>query len=108
MPYGFKTFGDGLLPTTKGTLVTIATNHSAAVTVTLVNLSSSAVKNVNVYVNANGTSRRIFPKNLEIGVGDDGGMATSCVVEMEEGDTIEGSAGAASSIEYRIAGLDRE
>jgi len=108
MPYGWKTFGDGRLPTAKATLVTIAANHSAAVIVTLVNITTSKVTNINVYANANGTSRLIFPKNLEIGVGDAGGMAVSCDVPMEEGDTIEGSAGSASAIEYRIAGLDRE
>lgn len=108
MAYGFRTFGDGTLPATKATLVTIQANHMAAVTVRLTNLLLSAVKNINVYVNANGTSRLIFPKDLEIGVGKKGGRIESSVEELEEGDTIEGNAPVANAIEYRIGGLDRE
>jgi hypothetical protein len=108
MPYSFRVFGDGILPTTKATLMTIAANHSAAVDVKLVNLTSTEQANINVYVNANGTSRRIFPKDLKIGVGDDGGMVEVCAQEMEEGDTIEGGASSASSVQYVISGIDRE
>lgn len=105
MPYGFKTFGDGTLPTTKSTLMTLQANHSAALSVKLTNLASVSISGINVYVNANGTSRRIFPKDLTLDAGD---WIPSGVEELEEGDTIEGSAPVVGMVEYRISGLDRE
>lgn len=108
MPYGFRVFGDGILPTSKATLVTIAANHSGVLRIELVNLTSVEQRGINVYVNANGTSRWIFPKNLIIGTGDDGGLVRKCIQEMQEGDTIEGNAASASSIQYVISGIDRE
>ena len=108
MPYGFRVFGDGILPTTKTTLVQIAANHSAVLRIELVNLTSVEQIGINVYLNANGTSRRIFPKDLIIGTGDDGGLVTKCIQEMQEGDKIEGNAASASSVQYVISGIDRE
>lgn len=105
MAYSWRTFGDGTLPAAKTALVTIAALHSATLTVKLTNLLASPVENINVYVNANGTSRHIFPKDLKMGVGR---WVESSVEELEEGDTIEGSAPVTGTIEYRISGLDRE
>jgi hypothetical protein len=104
MPYGWKVFGDGTLPATKGTLAKIATLHSAALSVKLVNTGSTTIK-VNLYVNANGTSRRISPKNLELDAQD---YWRSDTVELEEGDAIEGEAAVAALVTYIIPGLDRE
>ena len=104
MPYGWKVFGDGLLPATKATLATIQANHSAAVEVSVVNTGGTTIK-VNVYANSNGTSRHIGPKNLELEAQD---FYRFQAEPLEEGDTIEGEASVAGFVSYRIAGLDRE
>jgi hypothetical protein len=104
MPYGFKVFGDGILPASKATLVTIQTNHSGIASVRLTNTGSTTIK-VNIYANSNGTSRHIGPKDLELGAQE---FWPGQPEELEEGDTIEGEASVGGFVSYRIAGIDRE
>ncbi len=101
-----KSLADGQVATSKGTIYTAPTGKTAVVTnVKMVNTSSGPVK-VNLYFKASGgTSRRIFPKDLEI---EGGGLAIMDNEQtMEAGDIIEADATSGSTIDYSVNGVER-
>jgi len=101
--FTIKSLADGQLAAAKATLYTCpADTRTIIKTITLVNTDTS-VRNVNLYVNT-GTSRRIIPKNMELGIGycfifDD-------ALTLEAGDLIEGDASLAAVVDYVISGVE--
>jgi hypothetical protein len=68
--------------------------------VTLVN-TSGGTRTVNLYLNANGTSRRIIPNDLSLGV--DHLLEADNVYMLEAGDAIEGDSDTADVVDYTIS-----
>jgi len=101
--FTIKSLADGQLAAAKATLYTCPADTQTIIkTITLVNTDSSA-RNVNLYVNT-GTSRRIIPQNMELGV-------NYCFIfddelTLEAGDLIEGDASATNVVDYVINGVE--
>jgi len=102
MAVAIKALGDGQLAVAKGTLYTTPAVTQAVAKVVLVNTDASA-RTVNLYVNRTGTSRRIAPKDVSVGAGEE---YTSETVTLEAADLIEGDASAATVVDYSIHGFE--
>ena len=99
-----KTLADGQLPSSKNTLYTVLPSTSTIVkTITYVNSTASTIA-VNLYVNIGGTSRRIIPTNMSMAAG--ALMIFDDELTLAAGNTIEGDASAATSIDYVIEGVE--
>jgi len=104
MALSIKNLANGQLAATKGTLYTVPGSTQAIVrSIILVNTDSSA-RAVNIYVNNSGTSRRISPKDMSLGVGER--YAIREVLTLEAADLIEGDATAANVVDYVISGVE--
>ena len=102
MAVALKALANGQLAVAKGTLYTVPGATTAAAKVVLVN-TDAAARTVNIYVNPGGTSRRISPKDLSLGAGE---QWVSEVVTLEAADLIEGDASAATVVDYSIHGFE--
>ena len=99
-----KSLADGQLPNTKGALYTTpASTETIIKTISLVNTDTSA-RAVNLYVKT-GTSRRIIPNNMSLGIGYM--MVYDDDLTLEAGDLIEGDAAVASKVDYTINGVEK-
>lgn len=103
--FTIKSLADGQLAAAKATLYTVAASTQTIIkTITLVNTDTSA-RTVNLYIKVSGgTSRRIIPKDLSLGV-------AYCLVfddelTLEAADIIEGDASAATVVDYVINGVE--
>ena len=97
-----KQFGQGQLAGAKATLYTCPASTTAIIkSITLTNTDSSA-RTVNLYVST-GTSRRVIPKSLTLGVGDT--YEYDLVTTLEATHLIEGDASVANVIDYVISGI---
>ena len=105
MTIAIKSLADGVLTTTKATLYTAAADTQAIVKkITLVNTSSGPVT-VNLYFKATGgTSRRITPKDLEIG--GNGLAVMDDELTLEAADIIEGDATAGNTVDFVLSGVE--
>lgn len=101
MTLALKDLGTGQLPSSKGTLYTCGVTGAAG-RINLVNTGASA-RTINIYVNKSGTSRRISPKDMTLGVGE---RWNSVVETFENGDLLEGDASAANEVDYSISGFE--
>jgi hypothetical protein len=102
-----KSLADGQLPSAKAELYVVPAGFSACITqITLVNGSGSD-RTVNIYFKAKGgTSRRIFPADLTLSNGSAAYWGDYDIMGMEEGDSIEGDASAATAVDYTITGAE--
>lgn len=97
--------GAGILGTAMQTLLTVGDRKAVVVqNITLVN-NDTADRTCNIYINVNGTRRRISPKDLtckknEKVVDDDG-------YTLQAGDLIEADAATASVIEWSLSGIEK-
>ena len=99
-----KLLADGQLPNAKGTLYTVPASTTTIIkTITYVN-TDSVTQDVNLYVN-NGTSRRIIPMNMELGIGYLAVMDDE--LTLEAADLIEGDANTAAKVDYTISGIEK-
>lgn len=103
--FTIKSLADGQLAAAKGTLYTCpASTQTIIKTITLVNTDTSA-RDVNLYVKpSGGTSRRVIPKDMEIGIAYM--MVYDDELTLEAGDLIEGDAAAATVVDYVINGVE--
>jgi len=103
--FTIKSLADGQLPAAKGTLYTCPGSIEAIIkTITFVNTDASA-RNVNLYLKPSGSvSRRIIPKDMELGA------AYSLIFDdeltLEAGDLIEGDASLVNVVDYTISGVE--
>ena len=101
-----KSLADGQLGVAKATLYTVpGATETIIKTITLVNTDTSA-RNVNLYVKkSGGTSRRIIPKDCELGIN----YLLVCDDEFTLGaaDVIEGDASVADVVDYVINGVEK-
>lgn len=102
MAVTLKALASGQLADAKGTIYTTPGSTQAAARVSLVNTGAGA-RTCNLYVNAAGTSRRIAPVGLSLGVGE---KYISDVVTLEAGDLIEGDASVAAEVDFVINGFE--
>lgn len=94
---------DGQLPLSKGTLFTVPSGKVAIInSIVMVNTSGSTLA-VNLYVNRTGTSRRIFPKDLQMN--PNGMIQETFALTLEAGDILEGNAGTATTVDYVVSGV---
>lgn len=91
---------NGQLAVAKGTIHTMT--NPGTVRVTVVN-TDVAARTVNLYTNKTGTSRRICPKDLSLGVGEE---FTSKAQTLLAGDLVEGDASAATVVDYTVNGFE--
>ncbi len=105
MAYVSSQLANGQLANTKGTLYTVpALTVTIVKSITVVNTDSSA-RTINLYIKkAAGTSRRICPKDLSLGIG-------ACYTIDDDktlgaGDLIEGDCSAATVADYVISGAE--
>ncbi len=105
MTIAIKSLADGVLGTTKATLYTApAATQTIIKKITLVNTSSGPVT-VNLYFKATGgTSRRITPKDLEIG--GNGLAVMDDELTLEAADIIEGDATAGNTVDFVLSGVE--
>lgn len=100
----YKSLADGQLPVTKTTLYTCPADTQTIIkTITLVNTDATA-RTVNLYINT-GVSRRIIPKNMELGISYS--FIFDDELTLEAGDLIEGDASAANVVDYTINGVEQ-
>lgn len=101
-----KSLADGQLAAAKATLYACPADTTAIIkTITYVNTDSSA-RTVNLYVKpSGGTSRRIIPNNMTLGIGYM--MAWDNEITLEAGDVIEGDASAVNVVDYTISGVEK-
>lgn len=106
MGIAMKSLADGQLASTKGTLYTCpASTETIIKTMTLVNTDTSA-RDVNLYVKPSGSSsRRIIPKDCELGISYM--LVYDDELCLEVGDLIEGDATAATVVDYVISGVEK-
>lgn len=105
-----KCFAQGLLPSSVGTLFT-ASAATRVTMLTLVNVSGSA-RTTNIYINKGSTRRLIYRKDYSMAATGSAGDTLVLVgptgiidhLALSSGDTIDGLASDASSIEYNIGG----
>lgn len=97
---------DGQLGNAKATLYTAPAAAGTKVVVPRGALSfvntDAAKRTINVYVNKTGTSRRIFPKDFGLEVGD--AVYNEKVLVLEASDLIEGDADVAAKVDYVLDG----
>lgn len=102
--FTIKLLAEGQLPSSKGTIYTVPALTSCIIkTITLVNTGSNTV--VNLYIKkAGSTSRRIIPKNIDMG----GSYLLETDEEyiLEAGDIVEGDAVSATQVDYSIHGVE--
>ena len=105
MTYNVKSLADGQLAATQAILYTCPGGTEAIIkTIILVNTDSVA-RDVNLYFKADGgTSRRIIPVDMELGIGYS--MLFDNELTLEAGDVIEGDATAANVIDFSIHGIE--
>jgi len=103
--FTIKSLADGQLGAAKAALYTVgASTQTIIKTITLVNTDTSA-RTVNLYICVSGgTSRRIIPKDMELGIGYM--MVYDDELTLEAGDLIEGDASVATVIDYVINGVE--
>ena len=101
-----KSLADGQLGDAKATLYTVpASTETIIKTITLVNTDTSA-RNVNLYIKVSGgTSRRIIPKDCELGAGYM--LVCDDELTLEAADVIEGDASVANVVDYTINGVEK-
>jgi len=102
MAVTLKALANGQLAAAKGALYTVPASTQTAARVTLVN-TGAAARTCNLYVNPTGTSRRIAPVSLSIGVGE---KYESGLVTLEAGDLIEGDASVAAEVDFTVNGFE--
>lgn len=88
----------GDLPTSKGTIHTMSGAGFGRVKCT--NTTGSPIT-INIYVNCNGTSRLISPKDKSI---EPGAQYVTPVSTMENADLFEGAA-SATGVDYKVSGV---
>jgi len=101
-----KTLAGGQLANAKGTLYTTPGSTETIITsIKLVNTNTSA-EAVNLYIKPNGgTSRRIIPVDMSLGIGymlEEDNRFT-----LEAGALIEGDTTTASKVDYIIMGIEK-
>lgn len=100
-----KPLGDGQLGAGISTLYTVpASTRTRVQLISLVNTDSSA-RTVNLYVNPSGTRRRILPKDYSIPAGEQV-VLEDMGIYLDAADLIEGSASAATVVDYFISGVE--
>lgn len=101
-----KSLADGQLAGAKATLYVVPGGTTTIIkTITYVNTDSSA-RNVNLYIKSSGgTSRRIIPKDMELGIGYM--MVYDDEITLEPADEIEGDASAATVVDFTINGVEK-
>lgn len=102
MTLKLKAFADGFLAAAKATLYTVQTDKAVSARIELHNTTATAIR-CYLYTNPGGTSRLIDDVTL-----DAQDTYHSEYEELEEGDKIEGYAAAASSVVYRVKGIQRD
>jgi len=103
--FTIKSLADGQLAAAKATLYTVpASTQTIIKTITLVNTDTSA-RTVNLYIKVSGgTSRRIIPKDMSLGVKYL--WVNPDELTLEAADEIEGDASAATVVDYTINGIE--
>lgn len=97
-----KALADGQLPSSVAALYTCPANTEVMVLgIVLVNTGSSPLT-ANLYANTSGTRRRICPKNLQLVAGAQ--YELDQPVALEAGDSIDGDASSATTVDYTISG----
>ena len=106
MTMDIKSLADGQLAAAKATLYTVPADTTTIIkTISYVNTDASA-RDVNLYIKpSGGTSRRIIPMNMELGIGYM--MVYDDEITLEAGDVIEGDASAANVVDYTINGVEK-
>lgn len=101
-----KSLADGQLATAKATLYTVPVATTTIIkTISYVNTDSVA-RNVNLYLKpSGGISRRIIPKDMELGAGYM--MVYDNEITLEAGDVIEGDATTANVVDYTVSGVEK-
>lgn len=102
MAVTLKDLGNGQLPAAKGTLYTVPGATNACARITVVN-TDTVSRNVNIYVNRTGTSRRVSSKDQILGAGE---RAVFGPHTLEAADLVEGDATAATIVDYVIDGFE--
>lgn len=101
MPVTIKALADGQLPNGINTLYTCPGSTQALAKVIVHYLGGSGTQDVLILVNRTGTSRRVLVVSL-----NDAESATSPVVTLEAGDTIEGMSTTAAIVDFVINGFE--
>ena len=102
--FKIKALGEGQLPAATGVLYTVpASTQTIIKTMIFVN-TNVAVRTINIFLKTGGTNRRIVPKDLSLKA--QYLMETDQEYTLEAGDTVEGDASAASSIDFTIHGIE--
>ena len=101
-----KSLADGQLAAAKATLYTVPALTTAIIkTISYVN-TDIAARTVNLYIKTSvGTSRRIIPNNMTLGVGYM--MVYDDEITLEAADEIEGDADAATVVDFTINGVEK-
>lgn len=104
LEYSMKSLADGQLAATKATLYTVPADTETIITcIKLVNTDSSA-RTVNLYIKVSGgSSRRVIPNDMSLGIGYM--CEEDQVFTLEAGDVIEGDASVATVVDYSIFGV---
>ena len=101
--FTIKSLADGQLAAAKGTLYTCPAGTQTIIkTIVLVN-TDTAARDVNLYINS-GTSRRIIPKDMEMGIGYS--KIFSDELTLAAGELIEGDASVADKVDFTINGVE--
>lgn len=102
-----KSLADGQLAAAKATLYTVpASTETIIKTITLVNTDDASARDVNLYVKkSGGTSRRIIPKNCELGIHYM--LVFDDETTLGAADIIEGDASAANVVDYVVNGVEK-
>jgi len=105
MTIAIKSLADGQLASSKGTIYTAPTAKQAIIKkITLVNTNTSA-EAVNLYFKASGgTSRRIIPKDLTLGIGYL--LVMDDEQTLEAADIIEADTTTASKVDFVVTGVE--
>jgi len=106
MGINIKSLADGQLVAAKAILYTVPAAIAAILkTISYVN-TDIAARDVNLYIKpSGGVSRRIIPKDMELGIGYM--MVYDDELTLEAGDVIEGDASAANVVDYSISGVEK-
>jgi len=101
-----KSLADGQLAAAKATLYTVpALTTTIIKTISYVN-TDIAARTVNLYIKpSGGTSRRIIPNNMTLGIGYM--MVYDDEITLEAADEIEGDADAATVVDFTINGVEK-
>ena len=106
MAMNIKSLADGQLAAAKATLYTVPADTTTIIkTISYVNTDTVA-RNVNLYLKpSGGTSRRIIPKDMELGIGYM--MVYDDELTLEAGDILEGDASATNVVDFTINGVEK-